>query len=234
MVAAQPPKTLLLKYICTTPQQIIDKTGKVTTIGNLTFDAYFIKKENEYLFYKIPQFITQPDQLSFLEKAKLTGSNFSFDKDSIQNLTYRNADSAYNLVRIKTSNGYQVNKFPIWKGDQKWEILPQTKKIDRYNCQKAILKDDGDIVWEIWFNSDIPIEFGLYNLAELPGMVVEAKLLYPLTEFKLVELQLNINISNDTVKPALLKTTYKELTRESYENAKLRMRKLRRTNGLVQ
>lgn len=230
----QVPKTMILKYACSEPVQNVDNTGKATTYGNLLYDAYFLKKDNKYLFYKIPQFLTQTDQIDFLKKADEQGFQFSFDKDSIQGLTYRDADSLYHLVRIKNSKGYQNNKFEIFKGDQKWEVLPETKKIDRYNCQKAVLKDDGDLVWEIWFAPEIPLEFGLANLNELPGLIVEAKLFYPLMEFKLVEYQANIEISKETIKPALLNPPYKELSRESYENSKLRMRKLRKTNGVIQ
>lgn len=232
--SSQSPKTMNLKYVCTVSVQNVDNTGKITTYGNLLYDSYFLKKNNKYLFYKIPQFLTQSEQFDFLKKADTQGFQYSFDQDSIQGLNFRDADSMYQIVHIKTSNGYQNNKFEFYKDEQKWEVLPETKKIDRFNCQKAILKDDGDIVWEIWFAPEIPLEFGLANLYELPGLIVEAKLFYPLMEFKLVEYRANIEIKDDEIKPALLNPPYRILSKESLENSKIRLRKLRKTNGYIQ
>lgn len=56
----------------------------------------------------------------------------------------------------------------------KWNITKETKKIDEYNCQKALLSYKGRN-WEAWFSSDIPINDGPYIFNGLPGLILEIK-----------------------------------------------------------
>ncbi|MDR0772665.1 MAG: GLPGLI family protein [Candidatus Peribacteria bacterium] len=53
-----------------------------------------------------------------------------------------------------------------------WELKPETKKIDIYSCQKAILKYKGR-TWEAWYTQDLPIQAGPYIFRNLPGLIVE-------------------------------------------------------------
>lgn len=54
----------------------------------------------------------------------------------------------------------------------KWNILPETQKIENYNCQKATLSFGGRI-WEAWFSKDLPFPDGPYKFHGLPGLIVK-------------------------------------------------------------
>lgn len=55
-----------------------------------------------------------------------------------------------------------------------WSVLPDTKKIDNYNCQKAIGSFGGRI-YEAWFATEIPYSDGPWKLCGLPGLILEAR-----------------------------------------------------------
>jgi len=55
-----------------------------------------------------------------------------------------------------------------------WKITNETKKIDDYTCQKAIL-NYSNRTWEAWFTADIPIHSGPYVFGQLPGLILEIK-----------------------------------------------------------
>lgn len=55
--------------------------------------------------------------------------------------------------------------------DIKWYILPELKKINNYNCQKAITEIGGR-KWIAWFTNDIPISKGPYIFRDLPGLII--------------------------------------------------------------
>ncbi|MFL9835583.1 GLPGLI family protein [Chryseobacterium terrae] len=54
----------------------------------------------------------------------------------------------------------------------KWNIFPETKKIENYNCQKATTKFGGR-TWEAWFSKDLPFPDGPYKFYGLPGLIVK-------------------------------------------------------------
>ena len=113
------------------------------------------------------------------------------------------------------------------------EIKSETKKIGTFNCQKAIWKDDGFLVAEIWFAPDVPVYYGLQNYNEVPGMIVEATQFYPHIEYKLLEYVADAAVKEEEILPDYLRVQPNYLSRESYEQNLKRLRNLRKTQGRI-
>lgn len=58
--------------------------------------------------------------------------------------------------------------------DLKWSITTETKIIENFNCQKALL-NYSNRNWEAWFTTDVPLHLGPYVFGQLPGLIVEMK-----------------------------------------------------------
>ncbi len=71
---------------------------------------------------------------------------------------------------------YRMRSFLIDENmkQQDWEITNEHKKIDRYVCHKAILRNS-DIPVEAWYTTEIPIKHGPRGYWGLPGLIVELK-----------------------------------------------------------
>ncbi|MFN4285144.1 MAG: GLPGLI family protein [Lacibacter sp.] len=224
----QPPGTLKLTYDITQKSFRTDPKGIKHLISQQKMLGYFIKKDNRYFFYATPL-----DTGTAIKNN--IGSNYyvsdTYLKDSLQMVQYRDADSGYQIVSIPRAGSPILNRFPIIWGYQKWKILPETKKIGTFQCQKAIWYDDGEPAAEIWFTPDIPVYFALQNFNEVPGLVVEATLLYPHIEFKLLEYQANVPVREEEVFPAYMRGKANIFSKEDYLRGQQRIRNLRKTQG---
>lgn len=55
-----------------------------------------------------------------------------------------------------------------------WKILPMTKNIAGYSCQKATTMFAGRS-WAVWFTRQVPISDGPYKFQGLPGLILRAE-----------------------------------------------------------
>ncbi|MHB0753633.1 GLPGLI family protein [Polaribacter sp. M15] len=70
---------------------------------------------------------------------------------------------------------YIDNETDIVKEDKniwKWNLLTATKKIGKFNCQKATTTFRGSL-FTAWFAIDIPVPFGPWKAKDLPGLILE-------------------------------------------------------------
>lgn len=227
---AQTFQTLRLKYAITQKVFNTNENGQLRLVAKQERTGFYFKKKNQYFFYSTPA-----DTISRVE-TEVSANNFasaSFLTDSLQQVHYRNTDSMFNLVLIRRAGQNRVNRFDLWKGEQKWEIKTETKRIGTFNCQKAIWKDDGFLVAEIWFAPDIPVYYGLQNYNDVPGMIVEATQFYPHIEYKLLEYVADAEVKEDEILPLYLQVRPNYMSRESYEQSLIRLRALRKTQGRI-
>lgn len=227
---SQAPATLKLTYDITNQSFTTDSKGNKYITSRQKMIGYFIKKDSRFFFYATPldTGIAVKNNMNLNYYVQI-----NYPKDSLQMVQYRDADSGYQIVRIPRSGSYILNRFPIVWGYQQWTVLPETKKIGSFQCQKAILKDDGEPVAEIWFTPDIPVYFALQNFNEVPGMVVEATLFYPHIEFKLMEYQANIPVSEEEIFPAYMQSKANVFSKEDFLRGQQRIRNLRKTQGRI-
>ena len=70
---------------------------------------------------------------------------------------------------------YLDGEIDVIKEDKKiwtWKILPETKKIGNFTCQKAEATFRGS-VFTAWFTNKIPVPFGPWKAKDLPGLILE-------------------------------------------------------------
>jgi len=85
---------------------------------------------------------------------------------------YKNLDQntlifAEKIVKTKYHYKEELNQI-------NWEILPETKKLDEYQLQKATCDFSGR-KYTAWFAPEIPISDGPYKFNGLPGLIMEIR-----------------------------------------------------------
>lgn len=93
-----------------------------------------------------------------------------------------------------------------------WKLTGEKKKIDVYNCSKAVAHYGGR-TWEAWYTEEIPIPEGPYKFRGLPGMIIQIYDTKNNYNFSLIEVQTNKDYPlfyDDTF------NNYKEITKKEF------------------
>lgn len=150
-------QSFLLEYDVTL--NVLNRSGYLTINDN--DNSYYYesmikeKNENETKGYEDGTL----NQTVFVRKGK--------DKKRYQIYKERK-DSLYNIDFIDDKKIMVYEKFPKFD----WQIQDETKKIDIYNCNKAIANFRGRN-YIAWFTSEIPIHFGPWKFNGLPGAILQ-------------------------------------------------------------
>jgi GLPGLI family protein len=116
------------------------------------------------------------------EKSKF----LSLDQFKNDSITIKNSEKApkfdYDFMCVKNFSTQKMYKFfPILRDLYRitseipafdWKIVDETKKIENFNCQKAIL-NFSNRVWEAWFTTDIALQTGPSIFGGLPGLIIQ-------------------------------------------------------------
>ena len=81
-----------------------------------------------------------------------------------------------------------------------WEIQNQSKKLGKYQCQKAVGKFGGR-TYDVWFTTEIPISSGPHKLTGLPGLILEATSQDGRVQFLFKELELSTKFNYQIIAP---------------------------------
>ncbi|MCS6795936.1 MAG: GLPGLI family protein [Raineya sp.] len=100
--------------------------------------------------------------------------------------------------------------------DFAWQITQEKKKIEGYECFKAISKPFRGRTYIAWFCPEIPISDGPWKLWGLPGLILEAQ--DEKGEVKFVAQKVELQTENFKVENKLLTTGYPVLTWEEFKN----------------
>lgn len=93
--------------------------------------------------------------------------------DKLSTFSYSNQDDIF--IRTPYVKGRErefVYRFKRAALD--WQITDETKKIEKYHCQKATVALHGRH-YEAWFTTEVPINFGPFHLNGLPGLIVQVR-----------------------------------------------------------
>lgn len=150
--------------------------------------------------------------IEFIKNTKDVIGNLYFKKNeslySLENPMKSEANKGINLTRFfagkKEVTRYNTkdtlnlvqkhiggNIFLISKPLFHWKITRQTKKIGKYICYKAVVKDTRGKKKEIsvWFTPQIPVQFGPRQFNGLPGLVLEVN--HSILQYKATKIELN-------------------------------------------
>lgn len=97
-----------------------------------------------------------------------------------------------------------------------WQITQEKKKIEGYECFKAISKPFRGRTYIAWFCPEIPISDGPWKLCGLPGLILEAQ--DEKGEVKFIAQKVELQTENFKVENKLLATGYPVLTLEEFKN----------------
>ncbi|MFC7347588.1 GLPGLI family protein [Chryseobacterium zhengzhouense] len=110
---------------------------------------------------------------SIIQQRKSTPNHISYSSSSEDwNISYLIEKSYPGFKTTWFTNIEQTNMIVEETPVLKWNILPETQKIENYNCQKATVNFGGRI-WEAWFSKDLPFPDGPYKFHGLPGLIVK-------------------------------------------------------------
>ncbi|OBW43230.1 hypothetical protein AB670_00422 [Chryseobacterium sp. MOF25P] len=110
---------------------------------------------------------------SIIEQRRSTPNSISYSSTTDEwNISYLIEKSYPSFKTTWFTNIEQTNMIVEETPVIKWQILPETQKIENYNCQKATANFGGRI-WEAWFSKDLPFPDGPYKFHGLPGLIVK-------------------------------------------------------------
>lgn len=106
-------------------------------------------------------------------------SKVSNEEDNSATISAETIDN-YQVMNLKEKTLFSIENIDesIYKINEKlplfiWQIESnETKKIDRYLCNKALVTFRGRN-WEAWYTTEIPYSFGPWKFNGLPGLILE-------------------------------------------------------------
>lgn len=165
------------EYSVTQTIKLSTESG-TTTEQKILRTGYLMRKNNKYIYYEKPDYLKIYSD-GILKVSVSTGQAYSImlGTDSLQSLYYSDYDTLINRYRSDVPippDNYRNLLQPFVPGNMEWKFFPETKVINGLKCQRATLTVLGQYQWNIWFYADIPMQSGLWNMKDVPGLIVEA------------------------------------------------------------
>ena len=157
----------------------------------LEFTGFLYKKNNKYIYFE------KPNYLSKLIDGSIPISNsdnhyfiYTPNSDTVQGIEYTDFDSMIlrtrsNMITSITNKNVVQKIEPESFNWMQWKLWPDTMEVNGLHCQKATMSTGSQDMWTIWFCPDILMQANLFNIKNLPGLVVEATFLPIYKTYKL-------------------------------------------------
>ena len=150
------------------------KVGENKTV-TLNYTGYLYKKNNRYIFFEKPAYLSKVKDGGIWISNPQDYSNviiYSVNTDTMQFAFYCDYDSLLQRHFYADKENYISHFEP---GLFAWDLLPETKEINGLRCQKTTRSYNGKVQTIVWFCPDIPMQGGIFNVLDIPGLVVEAE-----------------------------------------------------------
>jgi GLPGLI family protein len=184
-------------------------------IASLAFKGFFFKQGGRTIFYKKPLYLANyPTGSIDVPVGTSNTTRVSLPMDTTQGIYYRDMDSLVMRWRLDISGGSMDFNYErlFVQGNSSWELTPEQKTIGGLKCQKAVLRNHGVIIWEVWFTPEIPVTVGPAGIVDIPGLVVEAYCIPWNETYRLDSYSTTVKIPQDVFWPAEFKQPFKRLT----------------------
>lgn len=177
------------------PQSIRSQYGPVlkSEINEGIFVTYFLKSNSKQSTFTLEQKINngQGDFGLIKSRISMTDNKPTYKDFTVTpNIYYKEIDFGTKQVLIKDT-------IP----DFKWKISREKADILGHKATKAEGVITDSIPVTVWYNPQIPIKDGPYNLAGLPGLIIKAelelygtKIIYTLKDLKILEKDFTITL----------------------------------------
>ena len=172
-----PAQTMEVHYTVTTPKEMPLDDGKIK-IYMLEYEGLIYQSGNKVINWLAPNYLMEYPTGQITMQTEAGYSVMTLNMDSIQNVNLYHTDSLQYWYFNHTSENLSLNQYFTIKykpGDMNWKLLPETKTINGLLCHHAV-KYNGDaitVLYDIWYYPDVAMGFGLMNLRDAPGLVVE-------------------------------------------------------------
>jgi GLPGLI family protein len=163
--------------------------GLLNNANDVNYQLVFNNEESKY--QKIKSMVNDANtSINLTEIAAGAGNVFYYNSLTSEN--------------IYSNKGYD-ELFLITQRSLNWHLTKEMKKVETYNCYKAVALNDksekSDIV--AWYTLDIPLSFGPKYYNGLPGLILELntkQVFFKATKIKLSDKQKEIEKPIDGIK----------------------------------
>ena len=174
----------------------------------LNFEGFTYYSGNKFIYYQKPLFLKEYPEGEKVFKSPT--NNYAIGNigiDTIQRITYRNLDSLMAYIKVGSANDNTqfYTKYFFEIGARVFKLLPDIKIINGLHCQHASLYDSNDtskVMVDIWFCSDIEINFGPADISDVPGLIVYANYYNTFEVFQLTSYKYNPDVTDSIFWPS--------------------------------
>ncbi|QOW09847.1 GLPGLI family protein [Kaistella flava (ex Peng et al. 2021)] len=141
------------------------------------------------------------DSLSATRK-NIGDEDGAFPIGNYKNIVYKSKELNYSLEFVG------IQPFKVLQNEKlNWELLKETKNIQGYHCQKAII-NFGKRNWIAWFTQEIPLQEGPSVFGNLPGLIIQINDEKNQHSFSLIANYKTANVKTNIIeRPYLLSAT---------------------------
>lgn len=205
-------QTLEAKY-SVSKEILMDIDNKQTKIADIKSTGLLYRDKNRYIYYEKPDYLQKYPEGVVTVPTKSGTASYALSSDTIQRLNFHDLDSLVRIYRpdIKVMGNDPYNVIDkIGRVKFKIEYLDETKEINGLFCQKANLSISGYSQWIVWFAPSIPVDVNVFNIINLPGLVVEAEMVPLKIKYLLQTYEIGKSIDERIFHPKELEDRYQD------------------------
>lgn len=181
---------------------------------NLSYKGYYFQKGNRSFSFIKPEYLAlYPKGFIPLPSENFGIIEHSLCIDTIQQINYIHHDSLLFRGQANFTGGKKGENvyFTYDRDFYEWKLVNETKVIEGLQCQRAQRFNigNGTVIWDGWFATDIPVNYGIENIINAPGLMVEGHSIGAKTHYKLISYEINVPVDDTIFWPAEFNQPFK-------------------------